>query len=147
MNGDGSDLLEDMDYGDFNLLEEPSGEFSFDGAFDGESQEFSNHSIGSNLFVVPANEASSPGSHTNGRVSSSAAAQQQQQQQQGLAQLLTNAASANALSNRGGGASEADNSSHQQPWHSDEKDRDGRRRMIIEMYVQGRTARGSVSAS
>jgi hypothetical protein len=144
MNGDGSDLLEDMDYGDFNLLEEPSGEFSFDGAFDGESQDFSNHSSGSNLFAVPVNEGSSPGSHTNGRGSSAAAAQQQQQ---GLAQLLTNAASANALSNRGGGASEADNSSHQQPWHSDEKDRDGRRRMIIEMYVQGRTARGSVSAA
>jgi hypothetical protein len=122
MNGDGSDLLEEMDYGDLNFLEEPSGEFSFDGSFDGEPQEFSNHSSGSNLFVAADNEASR---NANGRGSVAA----QQLQQQGLAQLLTN--NANALGNR-----EADRSSPRpQAWHSDEKDRDGRRRMIIEMYV------------
>lgn len=36
MDDTGGDLLEDMDYGDFGLLEETSGDFSFSGAFDNE---------------------------------------------------------------------------------------------------------------
>lgn len=170
------DLLEDMDYGDFGLLEEPSGEFSFDATFDGD---FSSNSAEEAL-NVSSNNATPP--------------QQQQQQQQplqpqpqlqkpvvktqtttstatvppmapssssaagqavvGLNGINSNSSSVNtnqnALNNNAAPRNNTSSSNEpnfdllqssnnnlpsRQAWHNDEKDRDARRRMIIEMYV------------
>lgn len=156
MDNDG-DLLEDMDYGDFSLLEEPSGDFSFDGTFDGDP-DFSqnstddNNNNNNNLTAASTNlgqqqpqplhkpqplqpqpQLQKPAKSSNsmsGTTSSTTASMGMNASNNNTNGMNSTGPDFDLLNNSNNG-----NFQGRQAWHNDEKDRDARRRMIIEMYV------------
>ena len=145
MDGNAEDLLEDMDYGDFNLLEGPSGDFSFEETFDGEAANF-NDSAGS--FLTSPQQPPSTSSQPLQPLQPPRQILQQPPPMRSMVPPPNSNTIRNSVSTLGttssGGTTE--NNNHEprqrimrQPWHNDENDRDVRRGMIIEMYAKKNT--------